>query len=313
MRLRRGRLAGLALAFASLSSAALAQGGSDTSARGPAPGVELNFSTDSDHTDVVKLLGRALWTFQDRDHYQGVAVERAWFSPSGDKMRRETRAYIDLADSLGEKWRWRARVGTNGETILGAASLRSKDWSKEVFLEREIVETRQGLDRGIYYTFGGASFDVPLGVRDTLNVMGGVQEFTGKNVRLHLRGTAIHVLAPQLGISVQLRARYFHSTRPGEFDYYSPRNFVALIPVLQMRRFDNRGWMYLAAVGYGVQKATGSHRQSAELVDLRMESPARSNRLQAFAQLQYSNNSLNQGGGGYRYLSGRLGLTIRPR
>jgi hypothetical protein len=313
MRLRGSPLAGLGLAFASLSSAALAQEASDASAGGPAPGVELSFSTDSDHTDVLKLAGRALWTFQDRDHYQGVAVERAWFSPSGDKTRRETRAYIDLADSLGEKWRWRARVGTNGHTILGAASLRSKDWSKEFFLEREIVETKQGLDRRIYYTFGGASFDVSLGVRDTLNVMGGVQEFTGKNLRLHWRGTAVHVLAPKLGLSAQLRARYFHSTRPGEFDYYSPRDFVSLVPVLQMRRFDNRGWMYLAAVGYGVQKATGSHRQSAELVDLRLESPARSNRLQAFAQLQYSNNSLNQGGGGYKYLSGRLGLTIRLR
>ncbi|WP_308514441.1 hypothetical protein [Sphingomonas flavescens] len=311
MRLRRSRLASLALACASLSSAALAQGGGNAPSGGPAPGVELNFSTDSDHTDVVKLLGRALWTFQDRDHYQGVAVERAWFSPSGNKTRRETRVYIDLADNLGDKWQWRARVGTNGDTILGAASLRSKDWSKEVFLEREIVETKQGLDRGIYYTFGGASFDVPLGVRDTLNVMGGVQEFTGKNVRLHWRGTAVHVLAPELGLSAQLRARYFHSTRPGEFDYYSPRDFVSLVPVLQMRRFDNRGWMYLAAVGYGIQKATGSHRQSAQLVDLRMESPARSNRLQAFAQLQYSNNSLNEGGGGYRYLSGRLGLTLR--
>ena len=119
----------------------LAQEAGDASAGGPAPGVELNFSTDSDHTDVGKLLGRALWTFRDRDHYQGVAVERAWFSPSGDTTRRETRAYIGLADSLGEKWRWRARLGTNGDTILGAASLRSKDWSKEFFLEREIVET----------------------------------------------------------------------------------------------------------------------------------------------------------------------------
>ena len=308
---RRTRLAGLGFALATVAHSGSTQSLNDQPAAGPAPGVEINFSTDSDHTDVIKLLGRGLWSFADRDHYQGVAIERAWFSPSGDKTRKETRAYIDLADNLGTDWRWRARVGTNGDTILGSASVRSKDWSKEFFVEREIVETKLGLDRGIYYTFGGASFDIPAGPRDTFNAMAGIQEFTGKNVRTHLRGNYVHVLAPKLGLSAQLRARYFHSTRPGEFDYYSPRNFLSVLPVLQMRRFDNRGWMYLLALGYGAQKATGSHWQSARLADFRIESPVRSNRLQAFAQLQYSNNSLNQGGGGYHYVSGRLGLTIR--
>ena len=308
---RHTRLAGLGFALAAVANNGSAQSLSDRPAAGPAPGMEINFSTDSDHTDVIKLLGRGLWSFADRDHYQGVAIEQAWFSPSGDETRKETRAYIDLADNLGADWRWRARVGTNGDTILGSASVRSKDWSKEFFVEREIVETRLGLDRGIYYTFGGASLDIPAGPSDTFNVMGGIQEFTGKNVRTHLRGNYVHVLAPKLGLSAQLRARYFHSTRPGEFDYYSRRNFLSVLPVVQMRRFDNRGWMYLLALGYGAQKATGSHWQSARLADLRIESPARSNRLQAFAQLQYSNNSLNQGGGGYHYVSGRLGLTIR--
>lgn len=313
MNWRLARLAGLVVVLASTAGSAAAQRVSDRQDFQPGLGAELNFSTDSDHTDVMKLSGRGLWKFDDRDHYQGIAIERAWFTPSGDNTRTDTRAYIDLADNLGANWRWRAKVGTNGDTILGSAALRSKDWSKEFFLEREIVETRLGLDRGIYYTFGGASFDIPAGPRDTFNVMGGVQEFTGKNVRTHLRGSLVHVLAPKLGLSAQLRARYFHSTHPGEFDYYSPRNFRSLLPVLQMRRFDNRGWMYLVALGYGAQKATGSHWQSARLVDLRIESPARSNKLQAFAQLQYSNNSLNQGGGGYHYVAGRLGLTVRLR
>lgn len=310
MNWRRNRLSCLALVMSATATSVSAQSLGPTGG-GPVPGVEMNFSTDSDHTDVVKVLGRALWTFEDRDHYQGIAIERASFSPSGDRARQETRVYADLADNLGRDWRWHARVGTNGGTALGAASLRSKDWSKEFFLEREIVETPLGLDRGIYYTFGGASFDIPAGPRTSFNVMGGLQEFTGKNVRYHLRGTAVRVLAPDLGLSAQLRARYFHSTRPGEFDYYSPRNFTSVLPVLQMRRFDKGGWMYVVALGYGAQKATGAKRQSAKLADVRIESPARSTKLQAFAQLQYSNNSLNQGGTGYRYFAGRLGLTVR--
>jgi hypothetical protein len=279
----------------------------------PAAGLELSASTDSDHTDVIKLLGRGLWSFEGRDKYQGIAIERAWFTPVGEHTRKETRAYIDLADGIDDKWKWRARIGTDGHTVLGSAGLRTSDWSRELFLEREVVETRRGLDEGIYYTFGGASIDIPAGARDTFNVMGGVQEFTGKNVRLHLRGSAVHVIAPKLGLSAQLRTRCFHSTRPQEFDYYSPRNFVQVLPVVQMRRFTPSGWMILGALGLGAQKATGAGWQSARLADLRIESPARSNRLQAFLQVQYSNNSLNQGGGGYYYVAARAGLTAQLR
>jgi hypothetical protein len=277
----------------------------------PAVGVEVWASTDSDKTDVLKILGRALWNFDGRDRYQGVDVEHAWFSPDGQRAREQDRIYLDLADSLGGKWRWSARIGTNGDTILGSASLRSADWSKEVFVEREVVETPRGLDQGIYYTFAGASMDLLSGGNDTVNALAGLQKFTGHNVRLHLRGTYVHVVKPSWGLSVQLRARYFHSTVPGEFDYYSPRDFVQLIPVVQWRHFDHDGWMYLAALGYGAQKATGTGWQAARLADLRLESPARSRKLHAFAQLQYSNNSLTGGAGHYHYVVGRLGLTTR--
>jgi len=301
---------GLVLCAASPASAEVAPG---SSALSPAAGVELSFSTDSDQTDVVKLLGRALWHFDGRDSFQGIAIERALFTPLGGRTRKQTRAYLDLAGSMQSKWRWRARVGTNGHTALGSAGLRTDDWRQEYFVEREVVETRQGLDRGIYYTFAGASFDLPAGDRNSLNVMGGVQEFTGRNVRLHLRGLASHVVAPHMGLSIQLRTRYFHSTVPHEFDYYSPRDFISAIPVVQMRRFNSRGWMFLGALGIGAQKATGSSWQAARLADLRIESPGKSNRLQAFAQLQYSNNSLNQGGGGYHYVMGRIGLSALLR
>jgi hypothetical protein len=80
-----------------------------------------------------------------------------------------------------------------------------------------------------------------------------------------------------------------------------------------MRRFDRSGWMYLLAVGYGAQKATGANWQGARLLDLRIESPARSRRLQAFAQLQYTNNSLTQGPGNYHYVLARMGVTARLR
>ena len=308
--IRVGILAALIASWSPASAENLGTGDRQAEAL-TAAGVELWTSTDSDKTSVVKLLGRALWQFNGQDEHQGIDIERAWFSPEGQHVRTQTRVYLDLAGGKDAPLRWSARIGTNGDTILGSASIRTANWSKEFFVEREVVETPRGLDQGIYYTFAGASADLLSHGADTFNALAGVQKFTGHNDRYHLRATYVHIIKPKLGLSLQLRARYFHSTVPGEFDYYSPRDFVQLIPVVQLRRHSHGGWMYLVAVGYGVQKATASRWQSARLADLRIESPPSAKRLQAFAQLQYSNNSLTGAAGNYNYLVDRLGLTTR--
>ena len=277
----------------------------------PAAGVELLMSSDSDKTSVVKLTGRALWSFESPVSYQGLDIERAWFTPEGQHTREQTRAYLDFAGTFRSDLNWTAKLGTNGNTVLGSGSIRTSDWSKELFAEREIVETPRGVDDGIYYTLLGASADLVSARQDTLSAMGGIQKFTGRNARLHLRGTYVHVIKPSLGLSVQLRARYFHSTDPGEFDYYSPRDFIQVIPVVQLRRFDHSGWMYLIALGYGTQKASASHWQVARLADLRLESPTSTKRMHAFAEFEYSNNSLVGAAGNYNYVVGRVGGTTR--
>lgn len=289
-------------------STAQGQDVSDVPVNRAAAGVEVWSSTDSDGTDVVKLLGRATWLDDGADRYQGFAIQQAWFKPQGGRLHKEQRLYIELADKVRDKALWKARLGTNGKTWLGSANIRTKDWSKELFLEREIVETRRGVDEGIYYTFAGASMDIPVSERHVFNAMVGVQEFTGRNERLHLRGSYVHVVRRDLGLSAQLRARYFHSTTPGEFDYYSPKDFVQLLPLVQMRRFNSTGWMILGAAGYGAQRATGGRWQSARLAEVRFESPRASRNFRAFGHLQYSNNSLS-GAGNYHYLMARFGFT----
>ena len=301
-------LAGLGAALC--STAAHARDSAVQAAARPAAGIELFASTDSDDTDVVKLLARGALRDDGPDRYIGLALEQAWFTPQGQHTRKDQRVYVDAAERLSDNWLGKARVGTDGHTWLGSASIRAKDWSKEFFVEREIVETPRGVDEGIYYTFIGASFDFPAFDRDVFTAMAGVQEFTGKNERLHLRASYVRVIEPKLGLSAQFRARYFHSTVPHEFDYYSPKDFVQLLPVLQTRRFTSSGWMLLGAAGYGAQRATGGNWQSARLAELRVESPRGRNDLRLFAQVQYSNNSLS-GAGNYDYVMGRLGITAR--
>jgi hypothetical protein len=171
------------------------------------------------------------------------------------------------------------------------------------------VETRQGLNKRIYYTFVGANFDLPVDDKNVFTTMIGVQKFTGDNLRIHLRGSYIHVLKRNWGLSAQVRTRYFHSTDPNEFDYFSPRDYVEILPILQIRRFDKRGWMYQIAGGYGAQRATGSGWHKSRYADVRVESPAAFHKVDFFAEFQYSNTSVT-GGLKYYYILGRTGLTF---
>lgn len=311
IRFRLRHLAAIACCLLSVGHAAAQDAATDFNVGGlkPAAGIEVFASTDAEHTDVVKVMGRALLDFSGRDQFVGVAFEKAWFTPLGQATKEEERVYLDAADKISDKWLWQARVGTDGHTVLGSASLRSADWKQSFFVEREIIETPQGLQKGIYYTFLGANFDLPLDDRNVVTTMVGIQKFSGKNERLHLRGSYIHVIQPEWGLSGQLRVRYFHSTTPNEFDYFSPRDYVQVLPVLQLRKFDKAGWMYQLSGGYGLQHATGTKWQGARFASFKVESPVKARALNAFAEVQYTNNSIS-GGLNYDYVMGRLGLTI---
>jgi hypothetical protein len=274
-----------------------------------AVGTEVWASTDSDGTHVVKILGRALWEFDGKDEYAGVAFEHAWFTPAGGQTANADRVYFDLAHRVGADWRWKARIGTDGHTIIGNAELRRADWSRSLFAEREIVETKQGLSRKIYYTFLGGSTDIPIDDKNSMSLTAGVQAFSGKNERLHLRGRYAHVLDAQLGLSAQFDVRYYHSTRPNEFDYFSPANFVRVLPIVQVRQFDSHGWMYLAAAGAGPQHSSGAGWTTARYAQLHLESPASARGCNVFAELTYANDSITAGPS-YDYFQGRAGVTI---
>lgn len=294
----------LAACVAVLSAAPAMAQEADLPSR-PGAGVEAFASTDSDKTDIFKLEARGFVDYRDPERYRGVAFEQAWFKPLGQTTITARRAYLLAADHAGD-WRWNARVGSDGHTVLGGAELRSADWRQDYFIERDLVESKQGIEKRLYSTFLGASFDLPAGRRDSFTVMGGVQEFTGQNVRLHLRANAIHVLDEKAGLSVHLRGRYFHSTRPHEYDYYSPRDYVQVLPMLQLRRVHN-DWEYRLQGAFGAQWATGEGWRDARYANLRIQSPHSGRGWDVHAELTYSNVA-NMTGVGYDYVSARLGV-----
>lgn len=276
-------------------------------ASSPAVGADLFYSSDADDTEIVKAGINFDLAYAGPQKHWGIRLERARFTPLGQRSRTMDRAYLRGADSLGA-WKWSVTAGTDGHSLLGSASIHDEArFRKEVFVEREILETPQGLTHRIYYTFAGAALDLPADDRNVLTVVAGVQPFTGDNVRTHLRATFVHVVKPDWGLSAQLRTRYFRSSDPHEFDYYSPRWYAEVLPVIQVRRFVH-GWQLLGAVGYGAQRDSDSHWRSSRYFNARATSPPSKKGWAVNGGLLVTNTPVSTGYT-YRYTQFTMGVT----
>lgn len=300
-------LAALTASAALASPAGAAQG--EPPARQSA-GADFFYSADADDTEIVRAgVDFDLRSRGEQDHL-GVRAERAWFNPSGSGWQSRERIYLRAADTIGD-WQWRARVGTDGDTLIGSLSVNDDGPArKEFFVERDIVETPLGLERGIYSTFAGAAIDLPADERNIFTALAGVQAFTADNVRLHLRGSYIHVVKPEWGLSAQLRGRYFRSSEPGEFDYYSPRWYAEILPVMQVRRFVG-GWELVGAAGLGAQRDSTSDWRQSRYLHGRFRSPAGKSNWSANGAVTYTNTPSATGlsNSGYYYIMVSFGLS----
>lgn len=250
-------------------------------------------STDADSTDVYRAGVNFDLRYKSDEQLLGVRYEEALYKPLGQRTRARERAFVRYADKSGN-WGWSSQIGTDGHTVLGSASIHNNaKYRQEYFVERDIVETVRGVDEGIYFTFFGTALDVPIDENNGLTLVGGVQEFTGKNVRLHARGTFTHSIKSDWGLSFQLRSRYYHSTRPREFDYYSPRYYLQVLPVLQMRRYSG-GWRYMVAAGLGGQRDAVTDWTQSRFAAAEVTSPLRRGWF-VRAAAQYSNTPLRTG------------------
>ena len=270
-------------------------------------------SDDADGSRVAKAGISLDWRHDDDRHYQGLRVEQAWFDPAGGGAERRASAYLRFAGSSAghPAWRWKGRIGSDGHTWLGSASAVHDGARRlELFLEREVVETPLGLERGIHYTYGGAALDLPLGDDDMTVLLAGVQAFDGGNRRTHLRLRQVHVLSQAHGLSVQLRLRHARDSRPHSYDYYSPRWYARVLPVLQWRRFSG-GWQFRVAAGAGRQADADNGWRNARRLEAGVTSPA--DRPWSFdASLVHTDEpSGASGGGGYRYTQAMFTATRR--
>ena len=272
-------------------------------------GFDVFASSDADDAEVLKTAIDWDFDHRDADHYRGLRLERARFAPPGIAALAEQRLYWRGAGGDADGWSWSAKAGTDGDAVLGGASLvRAGARRQEYFVERERIETAAGLREGLYYTFAGAAYDLPLDERRLFTVLGGVQDFNGDNRRLHLRGRYIHVVDEAHGLSLQLRVRYARDSVPHEYDYFSPRWYARAVPMLQWRRFHG-GWRFQVAAGAGRQGDADGGWRAARLLEASVASPER--RDWHFEAGLVHSNEPSATGGGYRYTQGTLSVIRR--
>lgn len=239
---------------------------------------ELFISSDADGSETRKLGLGWDWRREDREHWVGAKVEHARFAGEG-WSHDEQRIYARAAGHLGEggvddgTWRWRVDAGTNGDTLLGSAALHTEGPSRrEVFIERELLETRQGTLDGQMYTFLGAAIDQPFSQRASGSALVGLQEFGDGNLRSHLRGNLVYAVLPAQGISVQLRTRGYRNSDPFSGDYFSPDWYAEALGVVALRRVVG-GHAWRVSVGAGRQKTSVEDAKRARRVEFSYESP----------------------------------------
>lgn len=267
---------------------------------GPALRPEWLVSSDSDGNHSVRAsLG---WDVSRRDleHWWGVRAERLRYAGPGWREVDE-RLFLRAAGGEGG-WRWQGEVGSDGHDLLGSASVHSTGrWRQEYFLERDVLETELGAAEGRVHTFAGAALDMPLGERATATVLAGLQDFGARNLRRHLRATLAWTALPEAGLSLQLRARQFHDSDPGEAGYFAPGRYRQWLGVASMRRFTEGGHQWRLTAGLGRQHIGDGPSQRARLFELDVRTRA-SGRHYLRATAGYSDAPGNQAAGpGYDY------------
>lgn len=233
---------------------------------------DLTVSSDSDGNQTIKAGLGWDWRYAAPDQWSGLQLQRVRFSGRG-WSKQEQRAYLSGAGLAG-RWAWEGDIGTNGHRLLGSASIHSDDaYRKEFFVERDVLETRQGIRDGWVQTYAGGALDIPLSERWSATTLAGLQDFgVGSNLRSHLRANLVFALLPQQGISVQLRTRYYHDSQTGEGDYYAPGTYRQALGVLAWRRYIG-GTQWYARAGLGRQQSGDDAWRQARLLELGVETP----------------------------------------
>lgn len=169
----------------------------------------------------------------------------------------------------------------------------------EIFINRDWVETQRSLERGIHFTYWGASVDQQLGQHLTVVGLVGQQAFSDSNSRLHGRFKLIYQPWLDSGLTLQLRHRRYHSNADNvEGNYFNPKKYDESMLAAGWRK-QYQGWRTSLTIGMGIQHVNDDPSTHTRLLEASIESPIRS--AQSIKISGGHNQSASYNGPNYRH------------
>lgn len=290
---------------------------SDALAEPWAMGGGLSQSYDSERFSSRRLNAEAMTSYQHLDHRTGIRYTDHLFSQDDWQRRGQQLRLVARRTDRKTTDGWNAELGwlqqSNHDLLTLDSSYRqtlSGGSALEIFANRDVVETRTALNQGLYFNFVGASVDVPVNPNVTLVGLAGYQAFSDDNQRRHLRGRVIWQPSLDLGLTLQLRYRWFDNSKldVGRA-YFNPERYQeGMLAIGWRQRIGD--WRNAVTAGLGSQQIAFDSATPTQLLELSSETQVEryALRLRAGYTRAAGPAATSDPGYWYRYLMGELVL-----
>ncbi|NDC08975.1 MAG: hypothetical protein EBZ75_06425 [Oxalobacteraceae bacterium] len=282
-----------------------------------AAGAGLFQSHDSERFSSRRLNADAMTNYQHLDHRTGIRYTDHLFSQDDWQRRGQQLRLVARRTDRKTTDGWNAELGwlqqSNHDLLTLDSSYRqtfSGGSALELFANRDVVETRTALNQGLYFNFAGASVDVPLNPHVTLVGLAGYQGFSDDNQRRHVRGRVIWQPSLDLGLTLQLRYRWFDNSKldVGRA-YFNPARYQEGMVAMGWRQRIG-DWRNTLTAGLGSQQIASESATPTQLLELSSETQIEryALRLRAGYTRAAGPAATNDTDYWYRYLLGELVL-----
>lgn len=244
-----------------------------------AAGGEIFFAEDSERFSTRRAsVLLPLNDFQHLEHMSGLRYGSVNYTQDGwSRSGQQLNVFHHRMDTRNwSGWMMNGGVLQQGghNTVTLDASYRkalSAQSGVEVFVNRDVVETRSALDQGLAFSFVGASGDVGITPHWTVTGMVGHQSFNDGNDRRHFRSRLIYQPDLDLGMTIQLRYRYFDSSQSNAVNaYFNPERYDEGMLAVGLRH-RVRGWKTHIVAGAGRQRINEDGQTPTELLEASAE------------------------------------------
>lgn len=278
---RRG-FSGFSLLFLGLGLQAAGAIAADAEPSTPtmAAGPTFFAASDNEHFNTRRTGVDFFPSLKAQDAATGLRYRHHEFSQDGWSRSGEQLALAARGPLVAGVRSWQLEAGAmsqGGHTLLTADGSYllpiAKGTSAEFFINRDFVETRTALDRGIHFTFVGGSLEHQPHPKVTLIGTLGYQDFSDDNHRRHARFRAVFQPNLDLGLTFQYRFRHYDST-PNETrrGYFNPERYQENM-LLAGWRYRYSGWVGSVLAGAGTQSIAETPSGPSRLLELGLSSP----------------------------------------